>query len=630
MSLLPPKIPAHYVFSRLVGFIDFSRSRLVPAMTTTTSVAALKSLSFSEYIQMLPTEWVFDHFLKKGTTRRRILSSSAVTEHIRVFSTSDALLRQFSSLSPELRLTCCLAYLMGETGIAGAQDDCDLNDPILQSFLVFAGRKNNGKARYFGFNEFEPILRSVMAKELAGYALRKNRPEQHPVPSVHVLNDVVMIVTLAGQGLLQKKKQGGFMRNTVQKIAKLIHEYPGEPERLADLLIQCGVSSGLLAPNDQGFSCVSSSCDTWLERQADQRMEECIGTAIRCAGALRIPLLRESLLVARGAWFSLSLFAEEERKAVGDILGMLSWAGIVECVREGSDFLFGIPGDTGLLDENGKHFTSVTIMPDFSAVISQNVEPVNLYRFGKCGTLHSLDRVYKGVIDRGVLCDSLAGGLDGELLVRWLVEWQAPSNVVVTVREWIREFNRLYVTGHAMLVSCDAKVSHQIDAYSPLAGLVEKVPAQVVYRIKKGNEAQVKEILNGMGFDHRMPCLETPCEEARLAPPAKEPAGGWEPVINEKNESEPESIAMRGKKYGAGLKTFDMNETIHVIDYANLTGQEIVFDYGGSPLVKKGRYTVAPQACSRGAEPLVETTDGQGRKRKFLVSKIIRIGVGRS
>jgi hypothetical protein len=127
-----------------------------------------------------------------------------------------------------------------------------------------------------------------------------------------------------------------------------------------------------------------------------------------------------------------------------------------------------------------------------------------------------------------------------------------------------------------------------------------------------------------------MPCSEAPCAEERPAPSAKESAGGWEPVITEKNGTEPESIAMRGKKYGAGLKTFDMNETIHVIDYANLTGQELVFDYGGSPLVKKGRYTVAPQACSRGAEPLVEATDGHGRKRKFLVSKIIRIGVGRS
>jgi hypothetical protein len=599
-------------------------------MTNTTSVAVLKSLSFTEYIQMLPTEWVFDHFLKKGNARRRILSSSAVQEHIRGFSTSEALLRQFSSLSPELRMTCCLAYLMGETGIAGEKDDCDLNDPILQSFLVYAGRKNNGRVRYFGFNEFEPLLRSVMAKELAGHALRKNRPEQHPVPSIHVLNDVVMIVTLAGQGLLQKKKQGGFMRGTVQKIEKLIHEYPGKSERLATFLVQCGVSSGLLVEIDQGFSCIPSSCDAWLDRHADQRIEECIGTAIRYAGALQIPLLREALQVANGACFPLSLFAVEERKMVGDILGVLSWAGIVECVQDGSDLLFGIPGDTRLFEENGKYTATVTIMPDFSAVISQNVESVNLYRFGKCGTLHSLDRVYKGVIDRGAICDSLADGLDGEMLVRWLVEWEAPSNVVVTVREWIREFNRLYVTGHAMLVSCDAKVSHQIDSFPLLAGLVEKVPAQVVYRIKKGCEARVKEVLNGMGFDHRMPCTDMLYAQECPAAPAEEPAGSWEPVITEKNGSEPESIAMRGKKYGAGLKTFDMNETIHVIDYANLTGQELVFDYGGSPLIKKGRYSVAPLACSRGAEPLVEATDGRGRKRKFLVSKIIRIGVGRS
>jgi hypothetical protein len=599
-------------------------------MTTITSVAASKPLSFSEYIQMLPTEWVFDHFLQKGNARRRVLSSSAVLEHLRVFTTTEALLGQFSSLSPELRLTCCCAYLMGETGIAAVKDDCDLNDPILQSFLVYAGRKNNGRVRYFGFGEFEPLLRSAMAAELSSHALKKISLEKHPLPSIHILNDIVMIVTLAHQGLLQKKKQGGFMRDTVQKIAKLIHEYPGDPERLAALLIQCGVASGLLIENEQGFSCIPSSCDAWLARQAGQRIEECISTTIRYAGALRIPLLREALKVMPGAWFSLSLFAQEERKTVGDILGMLAWAGIVECVRDGSELLFGLSGDIRVFEENGKYTNPVTIMPDFSAVISQNVEPVNLYRFGKCGILHSLDRVYKGVIDRGEICDSLAKGLDGEMLVRWLVEWEAPPNVIVTVREWRREFNRLYVSSDAMLISCDAKVSHQIDSFPPLAGLVEKVPAQVVYRIKKIHEERVKEILKGMGFDHRMPSIDIPCAEEIMAAPAEKAASIWVPVVAEKKASEPESIAMRGKKYGAGLKTFDLNETIHVIDYANLTSQELVFDYGGSPLIKKGRYTVSPQACSRGPEPLFEAVDVRGRKRKFLVCKIIRIGVGRS
>jgi hypothetical protein len=116
-------------------------------MPNTISVAAPKLLSFSEYIQLLPTEWVFDRFLKKGNARRRILSSSTVQEHIRVFSTSEALVRQFTLLPPELRLTCSLAYLMGETGTDGANDDCDLNDPLLQSFLVYACRRGNEKVR---------------------------------------------------------------------------------------------------------------------------------------------------------------------------------------------------------------------------------------------------------------------------------------------------------------------------------------------------------------------------------------------------------------------------------------------------------------------------------------------------
>jgi hypothetical protein len=67
---------------------------------------------------------------------------------------------------------------------------------------------------------------------------------------------------------------------------------------------------------------------------------------------------------------------------------------------------------------------------------------------------------------------------------------------------------------------------------------------------------------------------------------------------------------------------------MHVIDYAILTGQELMIDYSGSPLLRKGVYKTTPFSRTGGAEPLLEGTLTGGRKKRFHVSKIYRIGVG--
>jgi hypothetical protein len=194
------------------------------------------------------------------------------------------------------------------------------------------------------------------------------------------------------------------------------------------------------------------------------------------------------------------------------------------------------------------------------------------------------------------------------------------------VQEWIREFNRLCVTTGAMLLVCDEKVEYQLTAFEPLCGLVEKVPAHAVYRIRPGSEEQVRTVLGSMGFDDRMPRRDA----LRQKEPASLPFDTWEPILTEQAQGTGASLALRGKKYGAGLKSFDLNETIHIIDYAILTGQELVFEYDGSPYVKKGTYTVQPRSCTKGADPMLEVAEHNGRSRRFMVRNISAIGVGHS
>jgi hypothetical protein len=180
-----------------------------------------------------------------------------------------------------------------------------------------------------------------------------------------------------------------------------------------------------------------------------------------------------------------------------------------------------------------------------------------------------------------------------------------------------------------MLVTTDEKVSFQIGSYAPLRAYLEPVPAHTLFRIRRGSEEAVKELLATMGFDYRMPSssIEPDDEERAAVADDATVKAAWEPIVAVPGETQNHGIVLRGKKYGSGLKAFDLNETIHIIDYAVLTGASVVIDYAGSPLVKKGVHSVKPLSCGRGIEPILEGIDGQGRKKQFLIRKIGRIGV---
>ena len=249
------------------------------------------------------------------------------------------------------------------------------------------------------------------------------------------------------------------------------------------------------------------------------------------------------------------------------------------------------------------------VLPDFTAVLPQETPPEQLYRFGHVALLHSLDRVYKGAIHRSTLNDSLARGTEAATILSWLAEWNTPANVVETLREWIREYYRLYIADEPVLVSCDEKVTGEIASYEPLAGLIERVPAVAVFRIKPGAGESVRQVLSSMGYDYRMPTVEPPGAghvQRRAARP--DAANVFEPVVFGSGRPA-ENAMLKGKKYGSGLKALDLNETMHIIDYAILTGHELTVEYGGSPLIKKGLYTFFPTAISGSAEPMLDGSD---------------------
>ncbi|MGA2507766.1 MAG: hypothetical protein ABSF80_09855 [Chitinispirillaceae bacterium] len=581
-------------------------------------------LHFIDYVRMFPSAWVFEHFLEKNDARRKILSSNAVQERVRHFSHADALRRQFESMDPGQRLQCSLAYLLGDSGLPAPESCVDhLKAPLVRSFLIYAGRNADGTVRYFGFPEFEPVLRPLFAVTIPGAAAVKLKAAPVSPRPAHCFNDIAAFMTLALQGLLEKKKQGGLTRTGLQKIARLTND---ESEGMAGLLIYCALHMEILRENEKGYFPADRKFEEWLSAPADHRAAGLVRCAAEFAGSWCLELLRETLQRAGAAWLSCSVFPEKERTAAITALRIFRWAGLIEVAKAGGEIVFGAIREKSSAAPAEKK-GAIVVLPDFSAVIAQEVFPEHLYGFGLIGTLQSLDRVYKGAIDRRVLNDSLAMGFQGETILARLTEWHAPANVIATVREWIREFHRLYITEGPMLVATDEKVSFEIGAYGPLSEYLEPLPAYAVFRIRPGAGPAVKEILTNAGFDHRMPISDRPLLDGKKN--TETPAGYdvWEPVIRADGDLPKQELSLRGKKYGTGLKMLDLNETTHVIDYAVLTGQRLMVDYSGSPGLRKAVYTLTPLSRTAGAEPLLDGAIGGGRKKQFTIRKISRIGV---
>jgi hypothetical protein len=595
-------------------------------------------LKFIDYIKTLPPPWVFSHFLKNGDAGRKILSSSAIADRIREFSRQESLREQFLSLDGEQRVQCAFVYLFGATGLEAPAGLKDLSDPLVGTFLVYAARNKGGAVRYFGFREFEAALGPVAAKTIIEAASHTGKispltPRQGPF-----INDAAVVSVLAEQGELDKKKNGALSRSAVDRIAKLTHGTgPAEgADTFALLLASYGVKAGFLRETEKAFLPVADGFAAWAARPADDRTSELTRFAVEFSGGWSMRIIEELLLGATDngeqRWLSTEVLSSKERTLAVRTLHILRWAGIVDCAMNGSETLFGPPRGTLRSGVHGapavKRDTELLLPPDFSAVLPAESSCEELSRFGKIGTLQSLDRVYKGIISRETIGDSLSNGVDGETIMQWLDEWRAPANVRETVREWIREFHRVFLSEGLLLVTSDAKVSHEIAGFEPLRGLIESVPAHALFKIKRGAEQEVREILARMGLDCRMP------DPARTAAP--EPAFSvphqsavvWEPIVKSADDEAKKTIPLHGKKYGTGLKALDLNETMHIIDYAILTGHAVEIEYAGSASVKKGTYTATPQHVARGAEPLLDAVLKTGRKVQFIVGKIGKIGVG--
>jgi hypothetical protein len=588
-------------------------------------------LQLTDYLKQLPPPWVIEHFLKEDISTRKILSSAAIEETVAHFVTSGELINRFTALSNHERLRCAQMYLMGSLGISSTAQS-GLRDPLAAAFLGYAAKDLKGNIRIFGFEQFEPILRPHLSPIFINAAAKKIPHKPQPVFNHRCCNDVTIVISLAAQHTLIKKKNGKLGVNALQLIKKLIHtsecNKPDDIDLLAVAMSGYCTSRKLLFENDQEFILNPTGFTNWLSIPLPERVSDITGFIMSRYVGWNSDFLLTLCRNADDRWITTSSFGESDAQPARSALTLLQFCQIIELQKNGGDLLFQmVPNETPQNNLIDRH---PVIMSDFTIIIPQECFPETLFTFARFCTITALDRVYHATIEKRVVTESLSGGLESLQIITALEQWNAPVNVIETVREWIREFQRLSLTSGSILISSEEKVTTQIVSCEQLRPCIERINVHSIFRIKPGSEQTVRDIVRKLGYDDRMPQAPAVLYASEDEPLPFEPvSSSWTLVAEDLPDAlKTAPTSIRGTKYGAELKSLELSDMVQVIDYAILTAQRIVISYEGSPYVRKGMYTLTPSICTKGVEPMLEGTLQQtGARKQFYVKKINSIGV---
>ncbi len=616
---------------------------------------------FADYLKRLPAKLVFERFFGHSSLKRKIISASMVQDITSRFSSEKNLADAFSGLSKETRFKVSLSYLLNgwgflpdpmPTGQAAEETfhkKADNNgealkgfdDELIDSFLVYAVKDTCGRIRYLGFDEFEPKLRSLCARTVVEKT-RTSAPKetQHSHPFLCV-NDIAIIVSLASQHRLMKTKAGSFSKQSEHTLRMLLQgaqssfdgdaRFPWSPEVIA---IAYAFKKGLIFIHGEQFVAEHGKIGKWLSAGPDRLYEDIVDFAFSYVPLWRKSILFEMLAKPGAPWLSTEAFLNSPDNEINTTIQLLAYFGIVDYNKSRGHGIFTrsrLGASKTASDE------AVTVLPDFSAVLPQETAPENLYWFSRIARLESFDKVYKGTICKEVLFDSLSVGIDPDSILTLLMRWRASGNVVETVREWIREFSRVAMEECAIVISSNEKVTRQLTLFEPLKKCLQPIQAHSIFRIVGGQEAAVAGMLSEMGFDARSPMAQSPmtADPRQGGVPLPFPVDMQDtrpsPILDfgETLPPVPDNTVTQGK-YGPHLKSLELADLMHVIDYALLMDNRLRIEYSGSsdPFLRKGVYVVRPIGCKKGNVPVLEAETQRSRGKKvFLLSKIQKIGV---
>lgn len=594
-----------------------------------------ETLNFSDYLKQQPSEYIITAFLnEEDGWIRRIVSSSMIEEIADKFSTKEEIKKRFFSLSSDQQIKCGWMYLMGKMGVSTICPKAPLTDPLVSSFLGYAAKRDE-EIRIFGFSSFRKNLEYEIVHILVENLSEKVALHSTLKYDMATINDIVIVLSFISRKLFTKRKNGKIVANVFPCLKKLLH-VPHfyeicDIEIIVKAIVEYCKSKGLVKELDDRYVSNSSAIYSWLKRTPQENMAEVKEFFVKEIIGWDIELVLKICENSGDKWLKAFYPSLEDEKYVRKGLLLLDLINIIEIKKHKGEIFF---RKSMLRKVAGMEDTTrfIIMMPDFSLLIREECPSEELYIFSCFSKLTVLDQIYHGKIEKESFTNALADCCETEIIIPLLNKYNVPSNVILSVKEWIREFLRISLCKNGTLIIADPKTGEQIAFCEELKPFIKEIPIKTAFVIKKGAEEEIERILKEMGFDIRMPVINYWEEKSFLSyldnseSPDKET--GWSLIIDNKETKENKMAVIRGSKYSSELKKLELSETIQVIDYAILTSQKLILSYQGSNYIKKGIYNVVPLKCIKTAEPLLEgEVERTGSRKKFYISKIDSIGV---
>jgi hypothetical protein len=593
-----------------------------------------KQLDFDDYVKKLPSSVVFKHLVKNGGKERKILSSDLIENIRKKYVSKESLVSRFDALCPEAKMVCALAYVFGSGGLT-VEEHGEYREELLISFLIYSAHDTDGREFYCGFRDIEELLRETLAIYLCNCLKVDKKKETAPFFGMRCLNDFIMILILARKGLLKKKKDTNLNLASIQELNIQLHRTSGpsftnkdsqKTENGIQLLLSYGKEREYLTENSEAYVTTLDQVNSYLSQSHDDLYKDFVDYTIKYTGDWSIQTVNAIFETAGDYWLSAESLPSSCREKITAVLETLHYTGIIDARTGKKDTVW--KRVSSPVDFNSSPRPRVVILADFTVILPQEVLPETLFNFSLLGSFTNFDRVYKGVIDRDTVNESLSSGITGDEIISHLVTWEAPDNIIETVREWIREYSRVGIIKNDVILAFDEKSSLQISSYEAMKDIIEPLTAHTVYKIKKGRENEVMDQLKTMGFDPRMPEVKSPQQESAkslvLTDTVEEPEVSFNFKTTAKNGSRP----VTSGKYSEELKELDISEMCHVIDYAILMGHGLKIEYEGNADLKEGTYTIAPQKFKNGVESYIDGKDVvSGKCNRYYIKEIKKIGV---
>ncbi|MCX7725386.1 MAG: hypothetical protein N2053_00905 [Chitinispirillaceae bacterium] len=591
-------------------------------------------LTFSEYLKQLPPELILRTFLAEEEGKRRVVSSSMVEEIANKFSIEEEIKKRFFTLPLKEQIRCGWMYMMGRIGVNTTSVSAPFTDILVSSFLGYAAKRNE-EIRIFGFSSFEKKLEFELVRTLAENSAEKINISPTSKYGLACVNDIAIVLSFVSRDLFVRKKNGRIGTNALQQIKKLIHVphfYENRDiEIIVESIIEYCKSRELIEELDDRYVTSRTAISYWLKREPQEIMSEVKEFFIKEKIGYNIDLLLKVCDFSIGKWLKFPSILKEDEKNIRRAFILLDFVNIIEIKKYKGEIFFQ-KATVRPFSEIEKKSQIAMIMPDFSLLIREECYVNDLYIFSCFSKLTTFDQIYHGKIDKESVTNALADCFEAEAIQSLLNRYNTPSNVMLSIKEWIREFLRISLCKKGVLVVSDQKIGEQLTLCEELKPLIKELPATNIFIIKSGEEERIERILKDMGFDIRMPVINYWENEPTLSCVENgyllEENTNWSLIVENIETKENTKTLIKGSKYSSELKKLELSEIIQVIDYAILTSQKLIFSYEGSSYIKKGLYTVIPLRCSKGTEPLLEgEVDRTGSRKQFYVRKIDSIGV---